>query len=203
MSEPQTPAPPWPPPSSSAPAWGEPSWGEPSWSTGSWAGPAGPPAVPTPQAVVPTQPAGRRRAVPLVLVGAAAFVVGAVGAAFLVSAVFLSSAEDIGRAMAQGMGEKIGTSIGEGMAQAMGGPMTSQDLYASPPAPADQSPAVPPVPGPDPVLNTYAQNCYSGDLQACDDLYYESPPLSDYEQYAVTCAGRVKAYSVAVCTDLD
>jgi hypothetical protein len=31
---------------------------------------------------------------------------------------------------------------------------------------------------PDPVLDVYAQSCFLGDLQACDDLMYESAPLS-------------------------
>jgi hypothetical protein len=57
--------------------------------------------------------------------------------------------------------------------------------------------------GPDPVLNAYAQQCFDGDLQSCDDLYSESPPRSDYEDYAMTCAGRVKQYDVMYCTDLD
>jgi hypothetical protein len=56
--------------------------------------------------------------------------------------------------------------------------------------------------GPDPVLDTYAADCFAGDLQACDDLYYEAPPLSDYESYALTCGGRVKEYAVAACSEL-
>ena len=57
--------------------------------------------------------------------------------------------------------------------------------------------------GPDPVLDEYAQECFAGELQACDDLYYESPPLSAYEEYGSTCGGRVKIYTVPYCTELD
>jgi hypothetical protein len=57
--------------------------------------------------------------------------------------------------------------------------------------------------GPDPVLDGYAQQCFAGDFQACDDLFFESPPLSAYEEYASTCGGRVKIYTVPYCTELD
>ena len=43
----------------------------------------------------------------------------------------------------------------------------------------------------------------SRSLQACDDLMYASPPLSDYEEYASTCGGRVEEFSVPVCTELE
>ena len=39
-------------------------------------------------------------------------------------------------------------------------------------------------------LNQYAQSCYDGDMQACDDLYNESEVDSPYETYGGTCAGR-------------
>jgi hypothetical protein len=61
----------------------------------------------------------------------------------------------------------------------------------------------PDVPGPDPVLDAYAQNCFGGDLQACDDLYYESAPMSGYENDGSTCGGRVKQMTVYACTELD
>jgi hypothetical protein len=213
MSEPQTPADApdpyasvWPQPADygvvpPAPAAG-PSWQTPSWQTPSWAPPAGPPVVPAPLAAP-----GRRRGLVLGLVGAGGALAGAVAAAFLVSAVFLSSAEDIGREMARGMGEEIGASLGEGMMrsveESIGGIMTEDFGWSAyPPGEVEQSDPVPPVPGPDPVLDAYAQRCFDGDLQSCDDLYNESPPLSDHERYALTCGGRVKEYSVPLCTDL-
>jgi hypothetical protein len=62
---------------------------------------------------------------------------------------------------------------------------------------------VAPVTGPDPVLDAYAQACFEGDYQACDDLFFESPPLSDYEEYGGSCGGRIKANSVMACSELD
>jgi hypothetical protein len=68
----------------------------------------------------------------------------------------------------------------------------------------EEFPAVPPGDlGPDSVLDEYADACFAGDFQACDDLMYESPPLSEYEEYGATCGGRVKPYSVVTCTELE
>jgi len=44
--------------------------------------------------------------------------------------------------------------------------------------------------GDDPDLDDYAEDCYDGDMGACDDLYRESPRSSAYELYGGTCAGR-------------
>ena len=68
----------------------------------------------------------------------------------------------------------------------------------------EEFPAVPPGDlGPDPTLDEYADACFAGDFQACGDLLYESPPLSEYEEHGGTCGGRVKPYDVATCTDLE
>jgi hypothetical protein len=94
------------------------------------------------------------------------------------------------------------------------GESMGETLYGGPPADpfavggglgsVERSEPVPPGDlGPDPVLDGYAQECFDGDLQSCDDLFTESPPLSDYEEYALSCGGRVKAWSVPLCTDLD
>jgi hypothetical protein len=70
--------------------------------------------------------------------------------------------------------------------------------------PVEQFPPVEPGElGPDPVLDDYAASCFEGDLQACDDLLFESAPLSEYEPYAPSCGGRVEQYLVAACTDLE
>ncbi len=70
--------------------------------------------------------------------------------------------------------------------------------------PAEEFPAVPPGDlGPDPVLDGYADACFAGEFQACDDLLYESPPLSEYEEYGSTCGGRVRSYELATCTELE
>jgi hypothetical protein len=44
--------------------------------------------------------------------------------------------------------------------------------------------------GDDADLDQYADDCYDGDMGACDDLYRESPRSSAYELYGGTCAGR-------------
>jgi len=44
--------------------------------------------------------------------------------------------------------------------------------------------------GDEPELDEYAEECFDGDMEACDDLYWESPTDSAYELYGGTCAGR-------------
>ena len=86
-----------------------------------------------------------------------------------------------------------------GMVPDMGVGMAEESL-----GPVEQFPAVAPGElGPDPVLDEYADACFAGDHQACDDLLYESPPLSEYEEYGSTCGGRVKPFEVASCTELE
>lgn len=45
------------------------------------------------------------------------------------------------------------------------------------------------VPPSDDELAGYREGCASGDMAACDDLYYGSPIGSDDEQFAITCGG--------------
>ncbi len=52
------------------------------------------------------------------------------------------------------------------------------------------SPSPPGYLGSDSRLDGLAQSCYEGNLQACDDLYYESAVGSAYEDYGATCGGR-------------
>jgi hypothetical protein len=142
----------------------------------------------------------RHRAVLLVLAGAA---IGAAVTGLLAFVVLLAGARE--------MVVAAGTSAGEGIAAAMsedvGGVYGYEEegaLVPSGMADPEQVPAVAPgVLGPDPVLDAYAQGCFTGDLQSCDDLLYESPPLSRYEQYAGTCGGRVAQGAVYACTELD
>ncbi|MGY2064407.1 hypothetical protein [Blastococcus sp. SYSU DS0619] len=203
------------PPEQAVPGWPAPDAGwaapgaqpVPDWAaTTSWQ-PAGPAPAPA-----PTAPAGRSRRV---VAGAAlgGLAVGAVAAAFLVSAVFVGSAEDIGRAMAEELTPGLAEGIREGLAEgtqdqmdsAMGMLEEGMGWYGGMPAgTVEQFPPVAPGDlGPDQTLDAYAQGCFDGDLQSCDDLMYESPPLSGYEEYASTCGGRVKAYTVMVCTELE
>ena len=44
--------------------------------------------------------------------------------------------------------------------------------------------------GDDAEFDEYAEDCFDGDMEACDDLYRESPRSSAYELYGGTCAGR-------------
>lgn len=44
--------------------------------------------------------------------------------------------------------------------------------------------------GDDPDLDEFAEECFDGDMEACDALYRESPRSSAYELYGGTCAGR-------------
>ncbi len=55
--------------------------------------------------------------------------------------------------------------------------------------------------GTDPVLDAFAQACFDGDLQACDDLFVQSPGASLYEQYGDSCAGRQPPGSGVYCVD--
>ena len=54
-----------------------------------------------------------------------------------------------------------------------------------------------------PGLDPYAERCHDGDMEACDELAWLSDVMSDYEQYGMTCGGRVKAAAVLSCTQLD
>jgi hypothetical protein len=128
-----------------------------------------------------------RKRLLLAAVAIAGVLAGAVASAILVTAAFLSAAEDIGRGMSDGFG-----SVRETLAH--------QDDAAA----VDRFAAVAPgALGQDPALDAAAQSCFTGDLRACDDLRSASPPMSDYEQYAATCGGRVKPDAVPSCTELE
>ncbi len=67
---------------------------------------------------------------------------------------------------------------------------------------AGSSFAAPGTFGSDPVLDALYLDCSNGDLAACDDLYFESPPDSAYEAFADTCAGLQPAETGRLCADL-
>jgi hypothetical protein len=73
---------------------------------------------------------------------------------------------------------------------------------AAPPAVVTAPPSPATGLGDDVGLDGYAARCHDGLFSACDDLYQLSPPMSDYEQYGMTCGGRVKPFDVYYCTDL-
>lgn len=53
--------------------------------------------------------------------------------------------------------------------------------------------------GNDDELDELADECFDGDLGACDELYAESPVGSSYETYGITCGGR---QPVSIADDL-
>ncbi|MGY1723173.1 hypothetical protein [Blastococcus sp. SYSU DS0533] len=205
------------PPQQGEPAWPAPAAGWPApgavpvpdWAGGASWQPAAPP-VPAPAGAAPAQ-RGR-----WVLAGAAlgGLVVGTAATALLLGAVVAGGAEDVGRAVAAELGPALTDGIREGMVEGTRAQMEDAvDAYGEeggagwyggmPGGAVEQFPPVEPVDlGPDETLDAYADSCFGGELQACDDLMYESPPLSAYEEYASTCGGRVKAYAVMVCTEL-
>lgn len=57
--------------------------------------------------------------------------------------------------------------------------------------------------GDDAELDALAQDCFEGNMEACDDLFFESDINSAYETYATTCGGRLpedEAYGICVLT---
>jgi hypothetical protein len=139
------------------------------------------------------------------LVALAGVLAGAIGGAFLVTAVFVGSAEDIGREIGAAMGSQMSEDLERAVEDVTGALLEDPyGLGTGTVGPVEEFPPVAPEAlGPDPVLNEYAQSCFDGELQACDDLLYESAPLSAYEDYALSCGGRVKEYAVMACTDLE
>ena len=185
---------------------------QPGWPT------AAPPAIAAEPASVPPAPpsarpdAGaaprRRTQLALALAVVAGVVAGAVATAFLVTAAFISAAEEIGRGMSEGLRSDIGRSVGEGFTQSlsedMAGSMRQEGISVSTDVASVElhEPVAPGDLGPDPALNAYARSCFAGDYHNCDVLFAEAPPLSEYENYGGTCAGRVKADELTHCTDL-
>ena len=47
--------------------------------------------------------------------------------------------------------------------------------------------------GDDPALDALWDACEGGDMQACDDLYFQSPVGSEYESFGDTCGNRQEA----------
>jgi hypothetical protein len=83
-------------------------------------------------------------------------------------------------------------------------PGPDQQPLSAPPDPV-AAPAATLAPtglGEDPDLDRLAQQCADGQMNPCDDLYYESSPGSDYEDFADTCAGRRPADEDTYCSDV-
>lgn len=210
MSQPHPPASdpagPWgtaPAPASSQ-GWPQPTGGEWEVRTPTWQ--PGPPMAQPP----PTPPARPGRST-LFLIGLAALLgtlAGAVGAAFLVANVVVDGA-DIGAEIAEEMESAMRDGIADGMADGMRESIGDlEELYGGMyDQPAEDVEQFPPAPfegtGSDPEFDGYAQECFEGDLGTCDELLWDSPPMSDYEDYASTCGGRVKPFAVYSCTELE
>ena len=163
----------------------------PSWAPG-WQ----PPPAPFPPAPAAAPPR-RKDALLLAMVGLAGLLVGVVGAGLVVTALFAAGAGHLSAAIA----DDVRGAVEDGMGGAMGGMLTDEEFYDAEPV-EEFPPTEPGDLGPDPVLDAYAQGCFAGDFQACDDLFNTSPPLSRYEEYASTCGGRVKPYVLMTCTEL-
>ncbi|MBM7807477.1 hypothetical protein JOD57_003314 [Geodermatophilus bullaregiensis] len=190
------------------PSWDPPSWAPPAagavpagavapgaWTPwGTWDPTAGRTPVTLP-APAPAAPASGGRPVLTALATAAVLALGMVLAATVGALVLTGAADDVGQAIGEGMTSSVTEDLGwYADPYPTGGVLGSVEQF---------DPVAPGGLGSDPVLDGYAQSCFDGNLQACDDLYLESPPLSAYEEYATTCGGRVKQYEVPYCTDLD
>ena len=103
---------------------------------------------------------------------------------------------------AEELGRGIGSGLGAEMAQTMG---EQAGLFPSAPSgPVEQSEPIPPgTLGSDPALDRYAQDCFTGLFDACDELFWHSEPFPLYEHYGITCGGQVKPFTVAYCTELE
>lgn len=149
------------------------------------------------------QPKGNRSTL-IALVVAGIVVLAAVGVA-----VWLLIGNGDGSTTAAGPGTTAGTRTdpptSERSSSASPRSSAPSSASSSPPSPsaspsssagAEPSGGIPPatVPptdlGGDPVMDAYAQDCFDGDMAACDNLYLESEVTSTYEAYGETCAGR-------------
>ena len=59
----------------------------------------------------------------------------------------------------------------------------------------------PPAEGDDPVLDLLVEQCRRGNNQACDELFADAPPGSDYEAYGRTCGSRLPDGPGLTCFD--
>lgn len=184
-----------PPPSSSGEwpprsrAGGPADWGPP---TGGWVA-APPPPGPWPGSPAPPASPGRSGLVLAALGGALA---GAVLTAVVGGVLGLVAAREVGQGVVEELDGGMGWSTEEGSGGWPVEPGSSGSVGQS-------APVVPGDLGPDPVLDAYAQSCFDGALQACDDLFFYASPMSAYEEYGGTCGGRVEMRAVYACTELE
>lgn len=55
--------------------------------------------------------------------------------------------------------------------------------------------------GSDQILNRFAQDCYSGNMDSCDLLYLAADADTPYEKYGDTCAGRRPEGQDPLCSE--
>jgi hypothetical protein len=128
----------------------------------------------------------------------------------LLGACGLKSDEELGRALLGDIDVSIDTTTSTGAASSTtstsDGTSTSEESSTSTTSGDDESttsttedggdgedlpePEEPGDLGDDPALDELTDGCFSGDLEACDDLYFESPLGSEYERYGSTCGER-------------
>lgn len=91
--------------------------------------------------------------------------------------------------------DSLDYSIADG--PAVGGSSQWDDLYdgGTPVAPPDESNALYQA-----QYDDDAQNCYDGDLVACDDLYFDAEYGSLYEWLGSTCGGREEYETYGFCS---
>ncbi len=55
----------------------------------------------------------------------------------------------------------------------------------------------------DPQFEALATACFEGDFARCDQLYQDTPVLSEYEAYGATCGGRLETGVDGGCVEVD
>ena len=93
----------------------------------------------------------------------------------------------------------VALSLGGAAVSAAAPPTTTPPAAPVPaPAPTQQPTGL----GTDGAMDLLANACFNGTMQACDDLYAQSPAGSAYETFGDTCAGRQPAATGQFCSDV-
>ena len=93
--------------------------------------------------------------------------------------------------------------LGMGLVPAVASAQEAAPPTTTPPAAPVTAPAPSQQPtglGTDGAMDLLASACFNGTMQACDDLYVQSPDGSAYQTYGDTCAGRQPAGTGRYCT---
>ena len=90
--------------------------------------------------------------------------------------------------------------VGMGLVPAVASAQGAEPSATTPPVPAPAPTEQPTGLGTDGAMDLLANACFNGTMQACDDLYDQSPASSAYETYGDTCAGRQPAATGVYCT---